>query len=121
MAIAYVAVDNFVPSDFRTRLEFTPFELDSRLTLKLLFFSAFKWKHVLYFFFIYSQLKKIWNKSEVRIAIFCFALAVLVELEQAFVSGREARIADLVPDMVGYVLARWYFKTRASRAKQNLD
>jgi hypothetical protein len=117
VAIIFVMLDNFVPSDLRIRLVLTPMEIDTRITLKSFLYSAGKWKHVLFFFLLYVQLKRIWLARETRIVVFMIFVSLLIEFEQAFIAGREARPLDLMANLAGYVLARWYLANRAKRRK----
>ncbi len=117
VAIIFVMIDNFVPSDLRTRLVLTPLEIDARISLKSFFYSAGKWKHVLFFFLLYVQLRRIWPLRETRIAGTILFVSLLIEFEQAFIAGREARPLDLMANITGYALARWYLYSRAKRSK----
>jgi hypothetical protein len=117
VAITFVLLDNFVPSDFRIRLEFTRMEIDTRITLKSFLYSAGKWKHVLFFFLLYVQLRRIWPRRESRIAWFMIFASILIEFEQAFIAGREARPLDFIANLTGYLIARWYLANREKRGR----
>lgn len=115
--IVFVVVDNFMPSDPRIRFTLTRFEVDADLSLLSVWHSAQKLKHIVFFFLMYIQLKQIWRKSEDKIGLFLLMFAIFIELEQAFIAGREARPADLAPNVIGYALARIYLSQRERRQK----
>jgi VanZ family protein len=121
IAMAFVLMDNFVPSDPRSKLQLTSFTLDTSIGGKSIITSVLKLKHMVFFFVVYIQLRQVWpRRREKRIFLTMLLLALIIELEQAFVSGRHSRPLDLVPNLIGYLLAYWYLKSRDRRGRPNL-
>jgi hypothetical protein len=126
--LSFVFVDNFRPADSRCPMKLTTFEVDYGLTLKSLFFSATKIPHISYFFLLYLFLRKIWGdrgdrgdqggrgeQCERRILVFILSLTVLIELQQGFTAGRDARPLDVLPNLIGLWFGRRYLKDREQR------
>lgn len=116
--ICFVAVDNFRPADPRGRMAITRFEVHSDFGLSALLFSVAKIHHLSYFFIFGLFLRRLWGRGGFKRSLWLvLALSVLIEFEQAFTSGRHARLYDLIPNVFGLKAAWWYVDFRLKRGR----
>ncbi len=116
--LCFVFVDNFRPADPRTIMTLTPFEIDAQPSWLSLFFSVTKIEHISYFFLLYLFLWRLWgSQNETRIRNCILALTLLIEFQQGFTAGRDARPLDILPNLMGMYAGRWYMRDRLRRGK----
>lgn len=116
--ICFVVVDNFRPADPRGRMMMTSFEVEADFGLRSFFYSLKKYPHISYFVLLGLFLRRLWGRAGFRNAVvWVILISVFIEIQQGFIAGRQARIYDLLPNLMGLWLAWVYVDWRLIRGR----
>lgn len=109
--LVFVFVHGFVPHDDRVRMGFKSFHFDFSFTAGDVWFSLRKWKHVLWFALFDPALRFVWpRRSQIRPFLITWIVSILIEFQQGFVAGREARLTDILPNLIGASIGFGFFQ-----------
>ncbi len=113
----FITFDNFLPNDFRTYGLMKSFYLEAEFSSAALLYAACKYKHISFFFLLFILLEKqfkerSWLKSFAVVLI----LSVYIEFQQCFMSGRNGRVQDLLPNLMGATFATVFLNWRNRKA-----
>ena len=116
--VIFVFLHGFMPSDPRIKMGFKTFEADLSITAENLWFAVKKWRHILWFAIFFPVVRSLFKKNATRNAVIAvFAISVAIELEQTVIAGRNCRLVDLIPNLMGTGLGAWVWSKWLARSK----